>query len=354
MSTWAKLDSDIRNNGKIAEAGPDGALLYLSLLCLHTAKGRAGVVPSSCCKPARMRVEAGAFLGSFDVARIEAAIDACVEAQLVERVTDEGTPCAQNGADGAHVRAAFALRLRGWCDEHAVACSHCRKPNPEPSHKTCPTCRESRNTDRKPSNDAGARRSRAHGAKRAHFGAEGAQKAALVSDSVSVSDIPPTPQRGERAVARGASAARAEPEPAAEPTRPKPSDASPIADLTNALMATTLRSGMNGIRRRAECREIAVRVAPTGIAPPDVRTLWAIASDRSNSDPGGLLNEWLFVNAPGYWRDVVAEHESKGRQAVGAAARSKSEQDLLDGIYGADPRPAASVVAAVLSNARPA
>jgi hypothetical protein len=344
MSTWAKLDSDIRNNGKIAEAGPDGALLYLSLLCLHTAKGKGGVVPSSCCKPARLRVEAGAFLGTFDVARIENAIDACVEAQLVDRVDDDGAPCAQVGVLGAQVRAACALRLRGWCDEHAVACSHCRKPNPEPSHKTCPTCREARHTDRNPSKDAGARRLRAHGAKRAHVGAGRAQMAALVSDSVSVSDNPPYPPRAEpregiRADARGADASRgpeADPEkPGPEPTpaRRPANEPTPVADLTAALLRTRYRAGIdNAIVRRGEVRSRAAELVKTGLAPGDVHELWRLATEKSKDDPGALLAHWLDENI---WRETLDEQVRLAKESGEARrAREAADADPLAGVYG--------------------
>lgn len=247
---WFKFEEAMRSNGKVAEAGPDGALAWVALLCLHTAKGRNGIVPASCCKPSRLRAEAVAFLGSFDVERIEKAIQACVDAHLIERVNDDGTPCAQIGVP-------CALRLRGWCDEHAVACSHCRKPNPEPSHKTCPTCRANRNDARKPNNGAGARKTRAHGATRAQNGASRPQLAALDSDSDSDSG---RERERESACAR---------DPGTE-QNPKPPDPPPLSPLAEAIRAELDRFGVLSLsseQQRALAAELAEdREHPSNIA----------------------------------------------------------------------------------------
>ena len=361
--TWCKLEAGIRTNGKIGEAGPDGALVFLALLTLHTDRGAAGVVPASCCRPARLRTEAVAFLGTFDPDRIEAGIDACVRAEL----------CARR-ADGA-------IELRGWSDDHAVACSHCRKPNPEPSHKTCPDCRAARKADREPSKQAGARKTRAHGATRAQNGAAVSQMAALdsVSVSVSVSDIPPTPQGGRAHGARGANAARrpepepepetrsaesppgadaapppAPPPPAAERRRAPPDDgASPVADLTNALLATRYRAGIgNAIVRRGEVRARAAELVADGMDLELLAALVRLAEAKSNGDPGALLAHWL--DAGGDWVGVLAEQGMKAKEGAArrrGAAAQRDDGDALDGIYGSDPKPAASVVGGVLAKA---
>jgi|GEM_PF-4037558 len=248
MTLWFKFEEAMRANGKVAEAGPDGALAYIALLCLHTAKGRNGVVPASCCKPSRLRAEAVAFLGSFDPERIEKAIQACVEAHLIERVNDDGTPCAQIGVP-------CALRLRGWCDEHAVACSHCRGPNPEPSHKTCPTCREKRAVDRQSTKHKGARRTRAHGAERAQSGVGGAQLAALDSDSDSDSG---RERERESACAR---------DPGTE-QRPRPAE-SPLPEAAEAIRAELDRFGVLSLST-AQQRALAVELAADGEHPSNL------------------------------------------------------------------------------------
>lgn len=345
--TWGKLEESIRVNGKVAEAGRDGALLFIALLTLHTAKGRAGVIPASVCKPARLRVEAFAFLGTFTPDEIECALGACVRAEL----------CA--------VRADGAIELRGWSDDHAVACSHCRKPNPEPSNKTCPDCREGRKVqrkdERKPSNDKGSRKPRADGATRAQNGAERAQEvrapcanSALVC--VSVSDNPPYPPEGERAAARGASAARPDPEPEPAPSRPDsgppPSirDASPIADLTAALLRTRYRAGIgNAIVRRGEVRDRAAELVQTGFTIEHLNALLRLADAKTDGDPGALLAHWLDQ---GIWREVLDEQgeKSKHRAAQSRGKAAQPEGDTLAGIYGETSKPAASAIGQVLRN----
>lgn len=342
MTLWFKFEEAMRANGKVAEAGPDGALVWVSLLCLHTAKGRNGVVPASCCKPSRLRAEAVAFLGSFDPERIENAIQACVDANLIERVNDNGTPCAQNGVP-------CALRLRGWSDEHAVACSHCRKPNPEPSHKTCPDCRDARKVDRKASNGAGARKTRAHGAPRAQIGASVSHLAALDSDSVSDSDIPPTPQRGARADARGASAARRDPEPEPEP---KPAAASadpdrePWRDLDDALRASHYHSDLPPLQRGIATRKKAEQL--TGHLTPEAVQVLDERDGKQARKRGALITTWINDGTWPEELDERAERESHAR----AAARGRTADDGLEGVYGDTAKPAASVIGDVLARAK--
>lgn len=310
MSTWGKLDSDIRTNGKVAEAAADAGavapLTFFALMTLHTAKGCAGVIPASCCKPSRLRVEAGALLGIFAPDDIENGIAACVRAGL----------CAMR-ADGA-------IELRGWCDAHAVACSHCRKPNPEPSHKTCPTCREARKADRKPSSSNGARKSRAHGAKRAQNGAIRSHLAALDSVCVSVSDNPPNPphavaREGQRADARGVDRSAKEPD-----------SRDPTVAIQQAMLGTDIRSKLKPLQRGIALRKLAEAMQPTGLAAGDVAALWGLAQRQSDSDPGALLDHWLTENI---WREVI-DRERSAEKERGIDARKALTDDPLEGVYG--------------------
>lgn len=123
--TWWKADADLAVNGKIADAGEDGALLYIAVLCLHARSGSNGNLPASMCKASRLRIAAGALLGRMDDARIEAAVDACVENGLL----------AFSGEGGA-------ISIAGWDEEHMARCVRCHLPNSDPSHGTCPSCRE--------------------------------------------------------------------------------------------------------------------------------------------------------------------------------------------------------------------
>lgn len=162
---------------------------------------------------------------------------------------------------------------------------------------------------------------------------------------------PPTPQEPDRASREGPGEPEPRPEPRPEPETaapPRPADdgSSPIADLTAALLETGLRSGSNAIRRRAALREVAQRVAPTGITPADVRALWSLARKASDADGGGLLDEWLVQCAPGYWRDVLAERSEKSehdRAMQRGVAASASGDDLLAGIYGSTEKPAGDI-----------
>ncbi len=310
--TWGKLESDIITNGKVGEAGPDGALLYIALLCLHTKRGANGVVPASCCRAERLRFEAVAFLGSFEPERIDRALDACVRAEL----------CARR-ADGA-------IELRGWCDDHAPACSHCRKPNSEPSHKTCPACRDARKADRQPNNGKGARRTRAPRATGAQIGATGAQKAALYSDSDSDSDIPPTPRedaRGARASAREGPAARG------SGSEPEPNERDPVVELQRFLLSTTLRSKQKPFDRGRELMRVAEAAAATGLTATSAIQLWGLAITKSShSDPGGLFETWLTENT---WREVLDEQRMKASEVANRSRQPAG--DPLDGVYGATP-----------------
>lgn len=170
----------------------------------------------------------------------------------------------------------------------------------------------------------------------------------------STTPLPPE----KRAAARGADRKqKPEPEQSREPERSRPRDngESPIADLTNALLGTRYRGGIaNGIARRSAVRAEAERLAQTGLDPGHVRALAHLADAKTNGDSGALLAHWLDGNG---WREVLDEQASKGRQAQdlarGRSAADSGADDVLDGIYGSDPKPAASVLDGVLANARP-
>lgn len=124
MIPWWKASSELCTNGKIADAGPHGALLYLSILCLHAKHGSNGSLPASSCKLSRLRIAAGAFLGAMDDQVLQEALLKCQENDLLE-VDDDGS-----------------IRIVGWGPEFMASCARCGQPNPEPSFGTCPACRE--------------------------------------------------------------------------------------------------------------------------------------------------------------------------------------------------------------------
>lgn len=159
--------------------------------------------------------------------------------------------------------------------------------------------------------------------------------------------VPPNPP--DRADARGADAARPDPEPAPRPKRVADDGSSPIADLTTALLGTRYRAGIgNAIRRRAEVRERAAALLETGLTPAHVADLAALAAAKSNDDPGALLAHWLDGNG---WREVLDERAEKAEHRR-TIARGRTADDGLDGIYGDTAKPAASVIADALTNVR--
>ena len=180
----------------------------------------------------------------------------------------------------------------------------------------------------------------------------------------STTPLPPE-SGGERAVARGASsepererASRAGSEPGnGASSRHRDDGASPIADLTSALMATRYRAGIgNAIARRGAIREQAERLVQTGLQPNQVRELSDLAAQKSSDDPGALLSHWL----DGDWRGVLDEQDAKGRQK---AARSRGAAQAPDDGATADrlaygesgaPRNAGSVLGDVLATVRTA
>ena len=155
----------------------------------------------------------------------------------------------------------------------------------------------------------------------------------------------------------GGASRSADPEPNPEPvtrssSRPRDDGASPIADLTTALLATRYRAGItNAIVRRSEVRTHAERLVETGLTPADVADLAQLAGEKSNGDPGALLAHWLDGEA---WREVLDEQRSKHRHADGRAkGAAAASEDVLEGVYGGtQPKVAASVVGEVLAAAR--
>jgi hypothetical protein len=144
--------------------------------------------------------------------------------------------------------------------------------------------------------------------------------------------------------------------PSPEGAKPKTADTgeSPIADLTSALMRTRYRAGIgNAILRRSEVRSQAAGLYATGLVPCHVAALASLAAEKTTGDAGALLAHWLDGEA---WREVLDEQQAKQRQ-VGDRQRGKQHHnpdDVLQGIYGEDAIPAASVVGQVLANARTA
>lgn len=131
MGSWIKLESDIITNAKVGQAGENGDRLYFCLLALHAKHGANGRIPPSRCTPAGLRIEAVAILGRLTVAKIAKAIEDCVQVGLIE--------LAQDGA----------VLLCGFDERHMPECSRCHQPNPQPSHGTCPSCREKKQEDRR-------------------------------------------------------------------------------------------------------------------------------------------------------------------------------------------------------------
>lgn len=105
-----------------------------------------------------------------------------------------------------------------------------------------------------------------------------------------------------------------------------------IGDLQAALLKTGLRSAMRPFDRSRALFALAETVAPTGIQPGDVDALWALAQDKTNDDPGGLLAHWL--DAGGGWRGVLDEQDMKRKEAA-LKARARDDSDLLAGVYEA-------------------
>lgn len=139
MGSWIKLESDIITNAKVGQAGENGDRLYFCLLALHAKHGANGRIPPSRCTPAGLRIEAVAVLGRLTVAKIERAIADCVQVGLIELEHDG------------------AVRLCGFDVRHMPECSRCHQPNPEPSHGTCPTCRDQKREERR-ANSVSSRR----------------------------------------------------------------------------------------------------------------------------------------------------------------------------------------------------
>lgn len=146
---------------------------------------------------------------------------------------------------------------------------------------------------------------------------------------------PASPRAAEGASSRTAEGA---PNPAA--TRAKDDGKSPVAELTEALLATPYRAGVgagNAIRRRAHVRDRAQELCATGLDPAAVIRLAQLAVEKSNAaDSGGLLAHWLDANQ---WREVLDEQASKQKQhqqqrRASVARASSAEDPLAGGVYG--------------------
>lgn len=157
MGSWIKLESDIITNAKVGQAGENGDRLYFCLLALHAKHGSNGRIPASRCTPAGLRIEAVAVLGRLTVAKIARAIADCVQVGLIELEHDG------------------AVRLCGFDVRHMPECSRCHQPNPEPSHGTCPACRDQKREERR-ANSVSSRR-----AEKGMPSAAGGQKGASLS-----------------------------------------------------------------------------------------------------------------------------------------------------------------------------
>lgn len=158
------------------------------------------------------------------------------------------------------------------------------------------------------------------------------------------STTPLTPQ-GEGPTPDGVEArpsAAAEPEPS-RPVKSRDRDdgASPIADVTKALMATRYRAGVtNGIARRGVVGSEARRLVANGLTPEDVVKLAELAESKSSGDPGALLAHWLDNDE---WRSVLDEAASKTKER---GLRDRQSPDPDD--PGSEPKTAASVLDGVM------
>lgn len=139
---------------------------------------------------------------------------------------------------------------------------------------------------------------------------------------------------------------------AAEPSRPvKPraSDdgASPVADLTTALLATRYRAGVsNAIARRGVIGSEAKRLAKHGLTPDLVRDLAKLADQKTNGDAGALLAHWLDGDE---WRGVLDEDAGKAKELKLRSSVPADGDDLLAGIYDdRNTKTAASVLKDIL------
>lgn len=123
---WVKLKVSVRENDRVAAAveaaGVAAWAVYSGLIVLHAEFGSHGRLDTAHSRPTRIRMGLPAFgLATEDVAR---SLDALEDAGLIVR-DGEGS-----------------ITLVGFDESVMPACSGCGKPNPEPGHSTCPTCRE--------------------------------------------------------------------------------------------------------------------------------------------------------------------------------------------------------------------
>jgi len=156
----------------------------------------------------------------------------------------------------------------------------------------------------------------------------------------------PIPSGDETAAPRPAAAAERDPDSAAAPPPPRQHDdgASPISDVTAALLRTRYRAGIaNGLARRHTVHEQAQRLVGAGLTPDDVEQLDRLAASKSRDDPGALLAHWLDRNE---WRGVLDEQRGKAKERS-LRARGAPPADER----GAEPKTAGSVLDSVLKGA---
>lgn len=128
MIGWFKMKATFATNGKVGRAGPDGALVYLAILCQHVNHGSGGLLPEAKCEPDALKFEAGALVGRWTAKRISTAFARCVESGLLQ---------VEHGV----------VRVTGYDEDAMPACVRCRKPNNDHRFATCVLCRTTRNAD---------------------------------------------------------------------------------------------------------------------------------------------------------------------------------------------------------------
>lgn len=130
-------------------------------------------------------------------------------------------------------------------------------------------------------------------------------------------------------------------------SRKPPSDAA--LALQRRLSEAGYRESLKPHDRTKAILARAIDLAAAGMTEEDLVALIALDREKAKT-PGALLAVWIDRRQ---WRDVLAEQRMKAREASGAADRAKAEADLLDGIYGSEPAPAASIVSTAIAGLAP-
>lgn len=278
MIGWFKFQATAATNAKLAQAGPDGILVYLAILCQHTQHGRAGALPLRRCAPEILRIEAVALCGALKSERIERALKRCEQAQLIVREVEH-------------------VRIVGYDEDAMPNCVRCRKPNEDHHFATCPRCREKR-----------------EGARETTTAQPGAQQGAPCAAQGAPDRTGQDPTGPDRTSTPGASA-----QGVPERGDPEPDEPDPVLELQRALTETSYRSKA-GAKRRWVLARRARELAATGLTAEHVPRLVELA--QSGESPDGLFAHWLDQ---GIWREVLDEHDSrereKGARKRGADAR---------------------------------